>query len=323
MTDNEAKRNEAEGKPNPNVPQIGQGLGSPTGITGHTKLVTLLGKPAFHSKSPETNTLAWRKLGIDAVFLAFEVDEDGLDDAMKGFKACDGWIGITVTMPLKQAMVPYMDRLSDVARIAQAVNIVVKEPDGSLSGYNSDGPGFMNNLYRRGFKPEGAVMTLVGPGGAGRAVMVQAALDGVGRINAFAREGGKSYNEATSMAQALAAETGCQIDVLPYEDKALLRESIQQSDVLVNGTNVGMGEGNTESPVTPDLIRPGMMVADIVNTPRYTQMLKDAQKLGCTVVSGLEMIDQQAVVADRFRYGVDIPIGEVRAELDEFHAQNG
>lgn len=289
---------------------------SPTGITGNTRLVTLLGKPAFHSKSPETHSLAWRKVGIDAVFLSFEVDLDGLDAVMDGFRKTDGWIGITVTMPLKQAMIKHMDRLSDTARLAEAVNVVKKEEDGTLTGHNSDGPGFMNNLAKHGCTVAGSTMVLVGPGGAGRAIMVQAALDGVAKLDVFAREGGASYKEALKVAKHLKAETACDVRVLPLEDQALLKIAIDNADVLVNGTNIGMGLGNTESPIDPELIKPGMFVADVVNTPRETQLLKDAKARGCITVDGLGMLDQQAVVADMIRFGVEIPIEEVRAELE-------
>lgn len=287
-----------------------------TGITGNTRLVTLLGKPAFHSKSPETHSLAWRKVGIDAVFLSFEVDLDGLDAVMEGFRKTDGWISITVTMPLKQAMIKHMDRLSDTARLAEAVNVVKKEEDGTLTGHNSDGPGFMNNLVKHGFTAAGSTMVLIGPGGAGRAVMVQAALDGVAKLDVFAREGGASYREAMKVAENLRAETDCDVRVLPLEDKALLKAAIDEADVLVNATNIGMGLGNTESPIAPEFIKPGMFVADVVNTPRETQLLKDAKARGCVTVDGLGMLDQQAVVADKIRFGIEIPIEEVRSELE-------
>lgn len=292
--------------------------GSPTSldITGHTKLVTLIGKPAFHSKSPETHTLAWRKVGIDAIFLSFEIDLDGLDAAMQGFRNIDGWIGLTVTMPLKQAIVKHMDRLNDIARLSNAVNIVRKEEDGSLSGFNSDGPGFMNNLAKSGFVAPNSRMVLLGPGGAGRAIMVQAALDGVAEIDVFARKGGTSFKEASKVAEALMQESDCKIRMFPFEDKDQMKRSIDSADVLVNASNVGMGVGNTELPIDPALIKQGMFVADVVNTPRKTQLLKDAEARGCVVVDGLGMLDQQAVVADLIRFGIEIPIEEVRAELD-------
>lgn len=289
-------------------------------VNGHTRLITLIGKPAFHSVSPETHTLAYQKMGLNAVFLSFEVDLDDLPAVMEGFRHADGWIDITVTMPLKQAIMEYCDELADNARIAGAVNIVKKEADGTIKGYNSDGPGFMSNLVKQGAQVPGSTMTMVGPGGAGRAILVQAALDGVKTLNVFAREGGNSYNLAKELAQKIEAETDCTMTVYPLEDTALLKQKIAESDILVNGTNVGMGIGNTETPIAKKLIKPGMVVADVINTPRETQLIKDAQSLGCLALSGIGMNDEQAVVADRIRFGIEIPIDEIRAELDALRA---
>lgn len=293
-------------------------------VNGHTRLVTLIGKPAFHSVSPETHTLAYQKMGINAVFLSLEVGLEDLPYVMEGFRHADGWIDLTITMPLKQAIVEYCDELADNARIAGAVNIVKKEADGTIKGYNSDGAGFMNNLAKQmaahDLQVAGSTMTMVGPGGAGRAILVQAALDGVKTLNVFAREGGNSYTQAQALAPRIEAETDCVMHVYPLEDTALLKEKIAESDILVNGTNIGMGIGNTESPIAKELIKPGMVVADVVNTPRETQLLKDAKALGCLTVDGIGMLEEQAVVADRIRFGIEIPIQEVRAELEAFHA---
>ena len=158
-------------------------------------------------------------------------------------------------------------------------------------------------------------MTLVGPGGAGSAIFVQAALDGVSRLDVFARENGSSYKHAQDLKQKVEEATSCKISLYPLEDTEQLKKSISESDILANGTNIGMGEGNTETPVPASYIKPGMVVADVIYSPEETQLLKDAKELGCTAINGLGMLDEQAVVADRIRFGIDIPIEEIRAEL--------
>lgn len=169
-------------------------------------------------------------------------------------------------------------------------------------------------------------MTLVGPGGAGSAIFVQAALDGVARLDVFAREGGKSYRHALLLKENIEKAlkdkgdeskdtTNCQITIYSLENKDQLKQSISESDILANGTNIGMGEGNNETPVAQDLLRPGMVVADVIYAPIETQLLKDAKALGCKTFNGLGMLDEQAVVADKIRFGVEIPIKEIRAEL--------
>lgn len=297
-----------------------------TGITGHTHMVAMIGSPVEHSASPATHSLAYKKLGIDAVFLVFDVTEPDLPNVIGAFRAMKGWVSTTVTMPLKQAVIPYLDELSDEARLIGSVNMITKESDGRLVGHNTDGKGFMNNLEKNGVTVKGATMTLVGPGGAGSAIFVQAALDGVARLDVFAREGGKSYRHALLLKENIEKAlkdkveeskdtTNCQITIYSLENKDQLKQSISESDILANGTNIGMDEGNNETPVAQDLLRPGMVVADVIYAPIETQLLKDAKALGCKTFNGLGMLDEQAVVADKIRFGVEIPIKEIRAEL--------
>ena len=218
-------------------------------------------------------------------------------------------------MPCKQAIIPYLDDLSEAARLMGAVNVVKKEDDGRIVGYNSDGEGFMNNLIKNGVQVEGSTMTLIGPGGAGSAILVQAALDGVAKLNVFARKGGASYNHALELQERVEGATSCKVSVYPLEDKDQLKASIAELDILANCSSVGMGEGCCDTPVPAEFLVPTLAVADVIYTPPETQLLKDAKAVGCRTFNGLGMLDQQAVAADRIRFGVEIPIDEVRAEL--------
>lgn len=284
-------------------------------ISGKTHLVSMIGSPVSHSVSPATHSLAYKKLGIDAVFLVFDIGNEDLPAVMSAFRAMDEWDSTTVTMPCKQAIIPFLDDLSPEAKLSGAVNVVKKEVDGRIVGYNADGAGFMNNLINHHVKIAGSTMTLLGPGGAGSAILAQAALDGVTRIDAFARKGGSSYTEAFALKERIERATSCKVNIYPFEDEAQLKRSIEESDILANCTNVGMGNGNTDTPIPSSLIKPGMVVAEVINTPRETQLLKEAKKLGCRTFGGLGMNDQQAVVADKIRFDIEIPIEEIRAEL--------
>lgn len=159
-------------------------------------------------------------------------------------------------------------------------------------------------------------MVLVGPGGAGSAILVQAALDGVAQLDVFAREGGKSYAHALELAQRVQEATSCAVNVYALEDADQLRASIAQADILANCTNVGMGKDNAETPVPAEFLHAKVAVADVIYTPPETQLLKDAQAAGCRTFNGLGMLDEQAVAADKIRFGVEIPIDEIRAELN-------
>lgn len=284
-------------------------------ITGHTHLVSMIGSPVEHSASPATHSLAYEKMGIDAVFLVFDVTAEELPQVMSAFRVMDGWDSTTVTMPCKQAIIPLLDGLSEAAELMGTVNVVKKEADGRIVGYNSDGEGFMNNLIKHGVKVQGATMTLIGPGGAGSAILVQAALDGVAQLDVFAREGGASYTHAQELKDRVEKATSCKVNIYPLEDKEQLKRSISTSDILANCSNVGMGGNCADTPVPAEFLVPSLVVADVIYTPPETQLLKDAKALGCETYNGLGMLDQQAVAADRIRFGVEIPIDEVRAEL--------
>lgn len=292
-------------------------MGNTPNVTGHTHMLCMIGSPVDHSMSPATHTRALAKQGIDAVFLVFDVDAEDVPDVMRAFRRMGGWDGGNVTMPCKQAVIPCLDEISPAAELMGAVNAFRKEPDGRITGHNTDGEGFMNNLINNGVEVKGATMTLVGPGGAGSAILVQAALDGVARLNVFAREGGTSYRHAQSIAGRVSEKTGCDVRIYPLENTEELRARLAESTILANGTNVGMGEGSTDSPVPAEVLHAGLAVADVIYTPAQTQLLRDAAACGARTFNGLGMLNEQAVVAERVWYGLDAreAIEQTAAEL--------
>ena len=285
-------------------------------ISGHTHLVSLLGKPIRHSASPVTHSVSFEKSGVDAVYLAFEVGNEDLPDVLNAMRRMDGWDGSNVTMPNKQAIIPYLDGLSDAARLMGAVNVIQKTADNKLIGHNSDGAGFMQNLAKHGFDPKGKTMTLTGPGGAGSAILVQAALDGIATLHVFARENGPSYNHSKEIIPGVAEQTGCNIILHPFEDKEAMKAAIAESDVLVNATNVGMGDEPGDTPVPAEFIKEGMVVADCIYHPLMTQLLLDAEAKGCQVVTGIGMMNEQAAIGEKIWFDIDMPIDEVVAEIN-------
>ena len=285
-------------------------------ISGHTHLISLIGNPIRHSKSPVTHSVSFEKLGIDAVYLAFNITPEDLPDVLAAMRRMDGWDGSNVTMPCKQAIIPYLDGLGDAAELMGAVNVVQKTEDGKLIGHNSDGAGFWENLRKHGVDPKGKTVTVTGPGGAGSAIWVQGALDGAAKIHIFAREGGPSYNHTLELMPNVIAKTGCDVQLHPFEDKEAMKAALAESDILANATNVGMGADNTETPVPAEFIKEGMVVGDAIYFPLMTQLLQDAEAKGCQVVTGIGMMNEQAAVGEKIWYGVDMPIDEVTAELN-------
>lgn len=286
-----------------------------TEISGHTHLISLLGNPIRHSMSPATHNLSFEKLDVDSIYVVFDVKQDDLPDIIAAMKRMDGWDGSNVTMPCKQAIIPLLDGLSDSAELMGAVNVLKKEEDGRITGHNTDGTGMMQNIRNHGEEIEGKTITVLGPGGAGSAILVQAALDGAKKVHVFAREGGPSYTRATTLLPRVQEKTGAEMILHAFENKDEMAEAIAESDILINATPVGMGDSAGETPVPAELIKEGMAVADAVYHPRMTQILKDAEAKGCKIIGGIGMMIEQAATGEEIWYGVKMPTQEILDEL--------
>ena len=152
-------------------------------ITGHTELIGLMAYPIRHSSSPAMHNEAFAYLGLDYAYLAFEVDNSTLEDAVKGIRALK-LVGSNVSMPNKTVVGKYLDKLSPAAELCGAVNTIVNE-NGVLTGHITDGIGYMQSLKDYDIDVIGKKMTIVGCGGAGTAIQIQAALDGVKEMSIF------------------------------------------------------------------------------------------------------------------------------------------
>jgi len=282
-------------------------------ITGHTELLGLIAYPIRHSMSPRMHNLALAELGLDYAYLAFEVDNDGLADAVTGLKALRvrGW---NVSMPNKIAIVPMLDDLSPAARLVGAVNTVVND-GGRLTGHVTDGTGYMTALREAGVDPAGQRITLIGAGGAGTAIAVQAALDGVARIDIFNRRDAV-WPVAEHTVRTIAEHTDATAVLHDLDDLDDFRECVAASAVLANATNVGMGALAGLSPLpAADVLRPDLFVSDVVYSPPRTPFLEQAEAAGCRTMNGLGMMLHQGAAAFELWTGKPMPVEHVRAEL--------
>lgn len=275
-------------------------------ITGTTKLTALLGSPVSHSISPQMHNEAFRQLALDYVYLAFDVKPEALADAVTGLKAA-GICGFNLTMPLKVHILPLLDELTPAARLAGAVNTVTVT-QGKLIGHTTDGVGYMRSVSDAGYNIIGKKMTLLGAGGAAAAICVQAALDGVSSIDLFKRKNA-SWIKTVGFCSQVAAETGCQIRVLDFNDTNLLAKSISESAILTNATNIGMAPDTDCSPI-PDaaMLHKELIISDIIYNPRETLLLKQAKAQGCPHFNGLYMLLYQGAAAFACWTGQEMPI---------------
>lgn len=275
-------------------------------ITGTTVLTGLLGSPVAHSISPLMHNASFEALGLDYAYLCFDVGTDRLKEAVEGLRAM-GARGWNLTMPDKNLMCQLADKLSPASEISGAVNTIVND-DGVLTGYTTDGTGYMRAAEEAGSPLPGKVMTLLGGGGAATAILVQAALDGMKEIRVFNRKS-PTFDRLSAIAGQLNRRTDCLVTVHPLEDTEDLRASISDSDILTNATNIGMAPHTDACPI-PDasFLRPELIVSDIIYNPRQTKLLQMAKETGCPFFNGLYMLLYQGAASFELWTGREMPV---------------
>ncbi|MCI5943549.1 MAG: shikimate dehydrogenase [Eubacterium sp.] len=283
-------------------------------ITGHTELIGLMAYPIRHSSSPAMHNEAFATLGLDYAYLAFEVDNDSLEDAVKGLRALK-MVGSNVSMPNKTVVGQYLDKLDPAAEMAGAVNTIVNR-DGVLTGYITDGIGYMQSLKDNNIDVIGKKMTVTGAGGAAKAIEIQAALDGVKEISIFNRKD-KFWSAAEKTVETIRKNTDCIVNLYDLDDKEKLREELADSYLFAQATGVGMKplEGQC---VIPDksFLRPELIVTDTIYSPRETALLKMAKEVGCKTMNGLGMMLFQGDAAFYLWTGQHMPIEHMKEVLD-------
>lgn len=282
-------------------------------ITGHTGLTALLGSPVAHSISPLMHNESFRHLGLDYVYLCFDVTEDTLPEAVAGLKAC-GIRGFNLTMPNKNKIVELLDDLSPAARLIGAVNTVVNE-HGRLTGYNTDGIGYMQAVKDAGHDIIGKTITVMGAGGAATAICAQAALDGVEAIHIFARPTSRFWTRTRKLVDTIHATLPCKAVLHDNADKEALKKAAAESTLLLNATSVGMAP-NTEASIITDtsIFRPDLIVSDVIYNPQETLLLRQARIAGCPTFNGMYMLLYQGAEAFRLWTGRDMPIELIKAK---------
>ena len=275
-------------------------------ITGHNRLTGLLGSPVAHSISPLMHNKSFQALGLDYVYLCFDIKENQLKSAVEALKLLNVRV-FNCTMPDKTKMCELADRLSPAARIIGAVNTVVNE-DGILTGHNTDGIGYIQSLFETGFSVAKKHITLLGAGGAATAICVQAALDGAASIHVFNRHG-RSWNHAQNLVDSINRNTPCHAELFDLMDESSLKSSIHDSDLLTNATPIGMAPNEKLSPIpSSKFLHESLLVSDIIYNPRETLFMRQAKERGCKTFNGLYMLLYQGAEAFRIWTGQQMPI---------------
>lgn len=283
-------------------------------VTGHTGLMALIGSPVGHSGSPAMYNYSFEKLGLDYVYVALDVKEDEVKDAIAAMRLFH-MKGGNVTMPDKTEAAKYMDELSPAAQIIGAINTIVND-NGKLIGHITDGEGFVNNLKDHGIEIKGKKISVAGGGGAATAIQVQCALDGAREITIFNKKDAFFERTLQTAEKIRKAVPSIVVNVYDIDDTAKMTEEIASSDIFANATIVGMKPMDDQS-VIKDLsaLRPGLVVADAVYNPEETLMLRQAKEASCICVPGKGMLLWQGVAAFKLFTGEDMPVQEVKEKF--------
>ncbi|NRR20688.1 shikimate dehydrogenase [Brevibacillus sp. MS2.2] len=271
-------------------------------ITSKTQLVGLFGHPVSHSQSPMMHNTAFSETGLGFAYAAFDVEPENLEDAVAGIRAL-GLKGINVTIPHKVAIMPMLDEIDPLAKRIGAVNTVVSR-DGRLIGYNTDGMGYVRSLVEEtGIVLEKQVVTMVGAGGAARAVAFTLAEQGVKEI--------RIINRSRERAAVLAEHVGTIVPTKIVE-QGEGADAITDSSLLINTTSIGMLPNVQETPVPAEWLHSDLTVSDLIYNPLETRLLKEARAIGATVHSGIGMFVNQGALAFELWTGERAPTRVMR-----------
>jgi shikimate dehydrogenase len=261
----------------------------------------LIGDPVFQSRSPRLHGYWLAQHGIPGAYVPMRVTREGLPEALRGLVAL-GFAGCNVTIPHKEAACRLVDRVDPVGTRMGAINLIVVEADGSLSGYNKDGYGFVENLRdgQKGWRGDAGPAVVLGGGGGARSVVVSLLDEGAPEV--------RLANRTRARAEQLAAEFGPKVRVLDWEGR---HAALDGAALLVNTTNQGMS-GQARLDLRLDALPVGALVCDIVYNPLTTPLLAEAQAHGNPVVNGLGMLLHQARPAFQAWWGV---LPEITPEL--------
>lgn len=268
-------------------------------------LLGVIGDPISHSKSPVMHQAALAALGLPGSYVPMHVKPEQVGEAIAGIKTL-GFRGINVTIPHKLEVIPYLEHLDETALRIGAVNTIVND-DGVLTGYNTDGIGYVRSLKEEAVPDlKGKRIMVLGAGGAARGIVYALSLESPDRITIA--------NRTADKAQAMADEWKDLADIRGISMQQLASE-LGDIDILINTTSVGMHPNMSHSPVDVDLIPEQAVVSDLIYNPLQTKLLEGSEAKGCKVHGGLGMFVNQGAYALEYWTGLPAPVAAMRTAV--------
>lgn len=277
-------------------------------ITINTKFITLIGTPLGQSFAARMQNAGYDAAGLNMRYFYTETDDSHLGEIMAGIRYMPSFAGCAITKPNKVKVLQYLDELDPLCEKMGACNTVVKTPEGKLRGYNTDGIGFYKSLrIEAGIEPKGHRFFCFGAGGAGRAICSVLAYYGAEKIYVTSRtpESRRAVVDDINRNFAPVAEA-----VEPGDYSKL-----EECDVILNTSGVGMGKSVGQSPLPKENVLPGKLYFDACYNPAKTQFLLDAEEKNCAILNGLGMSLYQGVAQIELWTGGEAPVEAMRQEL--------
>jgi shikimate dehydrogenase len=272
-------------------------------ISGKTKVFALFGYPVEHSLSPAMHNAAFEHLNMDCCYVTFSVKPDLLGEAVKGIRAMD-LKGVNATVPHKENVMKFLDEISEEASFIGAVN-TIKNDNGKLIGYNTDGMGFMQSLAEARIDIKDKKVLIIGTGGACRAVGYYLCRD-ASKVYLFDVDTAK----AEALTQHLNNLKGNAARIDNYSIKN--REFLSGVSIIINATPLGLKQDDP-MPIDTSLVSSTHIICDLVY--RETPLLKKASSIGCKTMHGLGMLLWQGVFAFEIWTGIKPPVEVMREAL--------
>ncbi|MFW9937713.1 MAG: shikimate dehydrogenase [Candidatus Thorarchaeota archaeon] len=258
-------------------------------INGCTKVLCIIGHPVEHSMSPVMHNAVLQDLGLNLVYIAFDVKPNQLKEAVEGLKALE-IIGFNVTIPYKENIIKYLDKIDSLAKRIGAIN-TVKNENGYLIGKNTDALGVKKVLLDAGFKIQGKNIIILGAGGAAKAISYISAEEANKIVIA-----NRTEKRAIELVKNIKQNLDTNAEAKRFSEN-IIREELKNADILINATPIGMYPNVNQSPIPKEVLHPELFVFDVIYNPLETQLLKNAKDIGCKTLSGLEMLVNQGILA--------------------------
>lgn len=268
-------------------------------LNAETSLYCLIGSPVSHSLSPLMHNHAFRKLGLNAVYIAFNVEDNKLGEAVKGLRALN-IKGANITIPHKTSVIKYLDTVDDTALRIGAVN-TIKNINGRLVGYNTDWEAAIELLKEKAGKLQGKNALIIGAGGVARAILY-----GLVKNSVNVSITNRTMDKARQLIVELKKHVGEKIECTALNPEKI-REKISDFQIIINATPLGMTPNINETPLNTDYLTGEIIVFDTVYNPLETLLIKKAKQQGSTVIEGYRMLVKQGALSFKLWTGIEPP----------------